>query len=108
MELKIIDTGVNSAENNMRIDQTYLDSLSDQSQALLHLYEWEKPSITYGYFSQPSKVLLPEGIEKYGLQLAKRPTGGGIIFHSFDLAFSILVPSSHPHFSLNTLENYAW
>jgi lipoate-protein ligase A len=42
------------------------------------------------------------------LQLAKRPTGGGIIFHITDFAFSLLMPANHPHFSKNTLENYAY
>ena len=41
-----------------------------------------------------------------GVSLAKRPTGGGIVFHIWDYAFSFLMPSSHPLFSENPLENY--
>jgi lipoate-protein ligase A len=75
---------------------------------ILHLYEWNSPCLTYGHFVDPAKYLNLEGMQKHGIQMARRPTGGGIIFHLTDLAFSILIPAHFPHFSLNTLENYAW
>lgn len=99
MTLKIIDTGKASAQDNMDLDAQLLKDLKDDP--VLHIYEWEEPSATYGHFINPSKYLNTDQI-----QLGKRPTGGGIIFHVSDWAFSVLVPSSHPKFSLNTLDNY--
>jgi lipoate-protein ligase A len=40
------------------------------------------------------------------LDLARRPTGGGVVFHLWDLAFSVLVPAKSELFSTNTLDNY--
>lgn len=106
MHLKIFDSGAASAETNMRLDLQLLQSLDASSLPTLHFYDWQLPSATYGYFCKPDLFLKTSGIERRGLQLAKRPTGGGIIFHQYDFAFSFLLPSSHPCFSLNTLDNY--
>lgn len=108
MKLQILDTGKKTARENMQIDEQLLQELTLDSSPILHFYDWVNPSATFGYFSHPSKLLSSEAVEKYTLDLAKRPTGGGIIFHQFDFAFSFLLPASHPRFSLNTLENYGF
>ena len=59
-----------------------------------------------GYFIRPGNHLNFERATYHNLDLAQRPTGGGIVFHIWDLAFSFLMPAKHPAFSLNTLENY--
>jgi len=104
----ILDTGVNSAEENMRIDTDLLENLSDHSQPTLHLYDWKNDCATYGYFVDPFDFLSKEGVERRKLELARRPTGGGIIFHMWDFAFSVAVPSHSKYFSQNTLDNYAF
>src|SRR5437867_3091333 len=97
--LAILDTQCNPAEENMRRDGELLQNLGDKP--ILHLYDWSTPSLTYGYFIRPEKYLNLQELQKQGIAYAKRPTGGGIVFHIWDLAFSFLMPSSAPGFSLN-------
>lgn len=104
--LRILNTGRQTASSNMLRDASLLEELDPKGLPILHLYEWDKPSITYGYFIEPEKLLNLPAIQKRGIDLARRPTGGGIVFHIWDFAFSFLMPSGHPAFSLNTLENY--
>lgn len=104
--LQLLDTGVSDASTNMQIDETLLADLDPQADPILHFYQWAAPSATYGYFVNPQKYLDLEKARRHRLSFAKRPTGGGIVFHIWDLAFSFLMPASHPSFSLNTLENY--
>lgn len=102
----ILDTGSNPAAENMRIDASLLEELAIQNKPILHLYDWETESLTYGYFIRPEKYLQVEELKKRNIAFARRPTGGGIVFHIWDLAFSFLMPSSHKEFSLNPLDNY--
>lgn len=104
----LLDTGLATPERNMQMDQDLLDHLSPDANPILHIYDWIGDSATYGYFIDPYSHLNFDAVKKQGLHLAKRPTGGGIIFHSCDFAFSVLMPSNHPKFSLNTLENYVF
>lgn len=108
MKWHVLDTGPATPERNMQIDQDLLDNLSPADKPILHIYDWIGDSATYGYFTDPYSHLNIDAVKKNGLQLAKRPTGGGIIFHSCDFAFSVLMPSNHANFSLNTLDNYAF
>lgn len=103
MKWKVLDTGVRTAKENMALDAALLEDLAIDRDPLLHFYEWKQDAATFGHFVDPKKFL-----KNLDLDLAKRPTGGGIIFHVADFAFSILVPSSHPNYSLNSLENYAF
>lgn len=105
---EILDTGMASAEANMRLDAELLSKVSTRKNPVLRLYSWHGESATYGYFIDPKKFLNTDRVKERGLNLARRPTGGGIIFHVCDLAFSVIVPSTHPRFSQNTLANYAF
>ncbi|MGE5196523.1 MAG: lipoyl protein ligase domain-containing protein [Anaerolineae bacterium] len=105
---EVFDTGVNTAEENMRIDAHLLETIQERAHPLVHFYEWETDSATYGHFIDPEDFLHLEEAARFGIALARRPTGGGIIFHSFDFAFSVLMPKSFSAFSENTLENYAF
>lgn len=107
MEWTIFDSGMALAEKNMQIDQDLLDELDPADPPILHLYDWKQDAATYGYFLKPSTLLNLEAVKEKKLDLARRPTGGGLVFHITDLAFSVLIPAYHPQFSINTLENYA-
>ncbi|HEX2579521.1 MAG TPA: hypothetical protein VHK67_03865 [Rhabdochlamydiaceae bacterium] len=106
MSWNILETKAASAEENMQLDARLLENLEGQERSILHLYEWERESATFGYFVRPEDLLDLAEVKKRGLDLARRPTGGGVVFHLWDLAFSVLVPSKSKLFSTNTLDNY--
>jgi len=107
MHWEIIFTPEEKAEVIMEKDRSLLENLGNVKNPILHFYRWKGPCATYGHFLNPNDFFVEEGVQKKQLSLARRPTGGGIIFHLWDFAFSALIPASHPRFSHNTLQNYA-
>ena len=111
MEQSILDTlqsGKKSALVHMQKDAQLLQELQDRTIPLLHLYAWQAPSITYGYFAPIWDLVDQEKVIQRGIDIAKRPTGGGVLFHEDDFSFSLLIPHTHPIYSKNTEENYFW
>lgn len=106
MKWQVIETDIAPAADIMAKDTLLLKKMQVDSLPTLHFYEWKGNSATYGYFINPFNLLSREGVAKHQLALARRPTGGGVTFHLTDFAFSILIPASHPNYSLNTLDNY--
>lgn len=102
----VFDSGIMPPQELMDRDAHFLETLDTRQLPLLHLYEWEGKSATYGHFAKPEEWLSLEALKQEGVRLGKRPTGGGILFHITDLAFSFLLPATHPAYSENTLENY--
>lgn len=106
MRFEVLLTPRSSPEKNMETDLKLLEGLAEDEKIILHFYAWEGTCATYGYFIDPFKLLNKPKIQSANLCLARRPTGGGLIFHQYDLAFSLLIPASHSKFSMNTLNNY--
>ena len=104
--MQVLETRNKSAQDIMSLDAKLLDQLKAQDKPILHFYDWQGPSLTYGYFITLDKYLDLKKLKDKGIEAARRPTGGGIIFHLWDLAFSFLMPAGHKDFFENPLENY--
>lgn len=76
---------------NMAADLSMLETLPEHHRAF-RLYIWPTASLTYGYNQK-----LPDRLAH--LESAKRPTGGGIVFHSpGDMVLSIAYFKDDPAF----------
>lgn len=106
LPLQLLDTGIAEAQENMSLDVRFLGEIDPLGIPILHFYDWARPSLTVGHFIDVEKYLDLEKMAIHGLEMARRPTGGGIVFHIWDLAFSFLMPANHSACSANTLDNY--
>lgn len=101
--LQIIERKAALAIENMDFDENFLEELKRPS---LHFYKWKKKAVTYGYFINIEEFIDINKAKEEKMDIAKRPTGGGIIFHIWDFAFSFFMPQDHKFFFENPLKNY--
>lgn len=89
------------------MDQELLDNLKPDDDPILHFYNFSQPAFTFGYFTKPHELLNMERAKKT-FDYSRRPTGGGILFHMWDLTFSAVVPKNHPGYSKEVMKNYRY
>lgn len=95
--------GCKSPEEHMEYDRQLLLHGKEPS---LRLYTWPWPSCTWGVCVRPEELLKSGALEELSIASAQRPTGGGLLFHGTDLAFSVFLPEGHPALSHVAQENY--
>jgi lipoate-protein ligase A len=74
---------------NMAIDEALLE----QGHPVVRLYGWEPGCVTLGY-PQDEDTVEQAAIEAEGLDLARRPTGGGSIYHDpSEITYGVVLPT---------------
>lgn len=91
---RFIDSGTVSAQWNMAVDEALLTTFQEKDLPIFRLYRWEKPSLSFGRFSQPMKTVDMHKIRTEDIHYARRITGGGILVHGNDISYSMVVPHS--------------
>ncbi len=91
---KLILSGPASAEYNMELDKKIFEQYLEDGVGVLRLYRWEKPSFTYGFSQNPENEIDLLKCKADGVQIAKRMTGGGILFHDDEITYSFVCSKS--------------
>ncbi len=97
--VEIIDPDPHPAPLNMAIDEALL---RQAAQPTLRIYRWSEPSVSCGYFG---KLRAAQEVAA-GRMLVRRWTGGGIVEHSGDLTYTLIVPRGDPFYRNPAGESY--
>lgn len=91
---RFIDTGPLSGAENMAIDEALLACFSPaESAPILRLYGWSPPAFSCGRFQKPEEIIDLNRCRTDGVQVVKRITGGGVIYHAAELTYSLVCPA---------------
>jgi lipoate-protein ligase A len=75
---------------NMALDERIFLRYLDDGMPVLRLYSWEQPSFTYGTSQAPDGKIDIRRCFSDNVGIAKRMTGGGVLFHHNELTYSFV------------------
>jgi len=89
---RFLDSGWATGARQMAADDALLTLCGrGQSPPTLRLFGFRPACLSLGRFQPADQVPRPAGLD-----LVRRPTGGGAVVHRGDICYSIVLPLSHP------------
>ena len=89
------DSGPRAGVFNMERDEALaraLQTQGDDGVQVLRLYGWEPPAISLGHH-QDASTIDQERLQRDGIDLVRRPTGGRAILHHEELTYCVVMLS---------------
>jgi len=79
---------------NMALDEIAAETAAEGGPRTLRIYRWDPATLSLGYHQDPATVDWAF-CEREGIDVVRRPTGGGGIYHDThaDIAYSIVAPA---------------
>lgn len=91
---------------NMALDEAISEAVRQKtSPPTLRLYQWNRPSLSLGYFQKISDIDMDYCNAK-NYPVVRRQTGGRAILHDAELTYSFSSSKDSPYFNGSLLENY--
>lgn len=91
--LHILPDRTGDAAENMALDFLMLQRYPEPDALRLRHYDWRRPAATFGYSQKIAFVR--EQLNDPSLDISRRATGGGIVDHTEDWTFCLVIPRRH-------------
>lgn len=76
----------------MALDHALASELGD-GQAILRLYAWQRPTVSFGRNEPAHGLYSREQATALGIDYVRRPTGGRAVLHDAELTYAVLAPA---------------
>jgi len=104
---RFIDTGPLDGCSNMAVDEALLNCFDpDSSRPVFRIYGWEPPALSLGRFQKGDEVLDRKICKDVDVAVVRRITGGGVIYHSQELTYSIVCSTRNAPQSASIKESF--
>ncbi len=91
-EWRLLKLREDSGAMQMAIDEAILIARSKNSVPnTLRFFTWNPPCLTIGYFQSLQKEVDVKNAERQGVDIVRRYTGGGAVFHDKELTYSLAI-----------------
>lgn len=78
---------------NMAVDEVLLERAAETKTPTLRLYQWERPTLSLGYFQSYEDRHTHPASEQ--ADVVRRQSGGGAILHDREITYSLTIPDAH-------------
>jgi lipoyltransferase/lipoate-protein ligase len=106
---RLIDMRVDDAPTQMAIDEAIASARRrEETPNTVRMYRWYPSAVSIGYFQSVTTEVNLEECEKQGVDVIRRITGGGAVFHDYngELTYSLVAPENDPKVPRDILKSY--
>lgn len=104
---RLLRHGSNTAAMNMAIDRAILEAHKRHKvPPTVRFYSWSPPAVSIGYFQSLTAEVDLDACKQKRVDVVRRITGGGAVFHDAELTYSIVISENHPAIPKNILQSY--
>lgn len=106
---RLIDLRIEDAPTQMAIDEAVaMARLKHGTPNTIRLYRWNPSAVSIGYFQSIEKEVNLEACKEYGVDLIRRITGGGAVYHDYngEITYSLVAPEDDPKIPRDILASY--
>src|SRR4029079_14194844 len=92
MHWSLLVTPPLTGAENMALDEALLERASASGSAVLRVYTWSKPTISFGRNQAARGTNDPRRARERGIAVVRRPTGGRSLLHHREITYSVTAP----------------
>jgi lipoate-protein ligase A len=90
----------------MGLDEALLEGIAAGGAPVLRFYGWNPPAVSVGYFQGLREEVDLDACKRLGVDVVRRISGGGAVFHKSELTYSIIMGLDHPLAAAPLEESY--
>ena len=88
----LLDVEGRPGSDNMATDNALLDEADASGRAFLRLYRWSPPCLSFGRHEPAAIRYDRAAIERLGIDVVRRPTGGRAVWHEHEVTYAVAAP----------------
>lgn len=90
----MLETGPAAGVFNMALDEALMESVRAGGAPILRFYRWMPACLSLGRNQPAREVYDRAGLERLGIDVVRRPTGGRAVLHARELTYAVVAPEA--------------
>jgi lipoyl(octanoyl) transferase len=90
---RFLDSGALGGAEQMSLDAGLMDRARETGEAVLRVYRWARPTLSFGRHESVRGRFAPESLAQANVDAVRRPTGGRVLLHDREVTYSVTAPA---------------